>query len=42
MNGLFGVRVTVSLAPAYTADLSLMMPAFLAVYEPFLPAVARR
>ena len=41
-NGFLGVRATVLFDGVYTAVLSLMIPAFLAVYEFFLPGVARR
>ncbi len=36
-----GVRATVSLAALYDAELRSMAPAFLAVYDPRLPGVAR-
>ena len=38
-NAFFGVSVTVSLTASYTAERSLMLPAFLAVNE---PSLARR
>ena len=42
LHGFFEKSATVSFAALYTADLSLMMRAFLAVNDPCFPAVARR
>jgi hypothetical protein len=41
-NAFCGVSVTVSIAALYTAERSLMLPAFLAVNEPCLPGVTSR